>query len=55
MFEPYKKNETNFTALDFQSIMLYPIPAKWTTDGFSVGMNNNLSATDKTFIHQQYP
>jgi hypothetical protein len=55
MFEPYGANETNFTNVDGASIMLYPIPKNWTTDGFSVGSNNQLSATDKQFIHQQYP
>jgi serralysin len=54
MFEPHAAKETNFTNLDGKSIMMYPIPKKWTTDGFSVGLNSNLSKTDKTFIHQQY-
>jgi serralysin len=55
MFEPYAANETNFTKVDGASIMMYPIPSNWTTDGFSVGTNTQLSATDKQFIHQQYP
>ena len=55
MFEPYAANETNFTKVDGASIMMYPIPSNWTTDGFSVGTNRQLSATDKQFIHQQYP
>jgi len=55
MFEPYQAKETNFTALDPQSIMLYPIPKAWTTDGFSVGLNGTLSPVDKQFIHSQYP
>jgi serralysin len=55
MFEPYAAKETNFTKLDPDSIMMYPLPAGWTTDGFSVGLNTKLSAHDKTFIHQQYP
>ncbi len=55
MFEPYAANETNFTALDPQSIMMYPIPSTWTTNGFSVGPNSDLSPTDRQFIHQQYP
>ena len=49
MFEPYAAAETNFTALDPRSIMMYPIPAGWTTDGFSVGLNTDLSATDEQF------
>jgi serralysin len=56
MFEPYSKDETNHTDdLDGLSIMLYPIPAKWTLDGFSTSMNKELSPTDKTFINKQYP
>jgi hypothetical protein len=54
MFEPYKKKETNYTMLDPHSIMMYSIPARWTTDGFSVGLNTNLSDTDKKFIHRLY-
>jgi hypothetical protein len=55
MFEPYSKLETNYTELDPLSIMMYPLPGKWTIDGFSVGLNNKISRTDKTFIHSQYP
>jgi hypothetical protein len=55
MFEPYAANETNFTDTDPDSIMMYPIPASWTLDGFSVGLNSKLSGTDKSFIHAQYP
>ncbi|HBB97733.1 MAG TPA: hypothetical protein DC054_20325 [Blastocatellia bacterium] len=54
MFEPYAKAETNFTAVDASSIMMYPIPKTWTTDGFSAGLNGSLSSTDKKFIHDQY-
>lgn len=54
MFEPYAKKETNYTKLDAKSIMMYPIPARWTTNGFSVGLNGELSSTDKKFIHKQY-
>lgn len=55
MFDPYAKDETNYTNLDPSSIMMYPIPATWTTDGFSVGLNSSLSKTDKQFIRKQYP
>ena len=54
VFEAYSKRETNFTALDPKSIMMYPIPPGWTTDGFSVDLNTKLSDQDKRFIHQQY-
>jgi hypothetical protein len=55
MFKPYKRSETNYTQLDPQSIMMYPIPANWTLNGFLTGMNNELSQTDCSFIHQVYP
>jgi serralysin len=55
MFEAYRKTETNFTAFDKDSIMLYPVPRTWTTNDFSVGLNTKLSATDRAFIRRQYP
>jgi hypothetical protein len=55
MFEPYERAETNFTALDRSSIMMYPVPPSWTQDGFSVELNSELSAMDRKFIHAQYP
>ena len=55
MFVPYAKAETNYTALDTNSIMMYPIPAKWTKNGMNVGLNSKLSDTDKQFIREQYP
>jgi hypothetical protein len=54
MFDTYDAQETNFTATDKDSIMMYPVPANWTLNGFSVGLNSDLSATDRQFIHQQY-
>lgn len=55
MFKTFDKKETNFTALDGSSIMMYPLPSKWTKNGFSVGLNAKLSNTDKRFIKEQYP
>jgi serralysin len=55
MFEKFDKNLTQFSKLDLQSIMMYPIPASWTTDGFTVGLNDHLSETDMSFVRQQYP
>jgi len=34
---------------------MYPIPLAWTRNGFSAGLNRELSATDKAFIAQNYP
>ena len=55
VFQAYAKKETNYTALDPRSIMNYPIPSSWTVDGFSLGLNRELSPIDKAFIHAQYP
>jgi serralysin len=55
MFKKYDPAEGSGTAVDPQSIMMYPIPAAWTTDGFSVGLNGELSETDKEFIRGAYP
>jgi serralysin len=42
------------TVVDPSSIMMYPIPAAWTTNGFSAGSNSDLSDKDKKFIRKQY-
>lgn len=55
IFFKYSAAETNYSAYDPASIMHYAVPANWTTNGFSVGLNNYLSATDKSFIGQMYP
>lgn len=55
MFDAYPANEVAGTKLDRASIMLYPIPRSWTTDGTSVGLNAELSPLDKQFIAKQYP
>ena len=54
IFETYQEDLTSHTTVDPQSIMMYPIPSAFTTDGYSVGMNTDLSATDKAFIRQMY-
>lgn len=55
MFKKYDLSELTATSLDPSSIMLYPVPKRWTTDGFSVGMNSQLSATDRELIRKAYP
>jgi hypothetical protein len=54
LFEAYDKNLTVFTAMDAKSIMMYPIDRRFTTDGFEVGLNSELSDTDKEFIKKIY-
>jgi serralysin len=55
LFKPWEVSETNFTKVDPESIMMYPIAARWTEDGFSAGNNTKLSATDRKFIAREYP
>lgn len=55
LFQKYSANQTQFTQLDPNSIMMYPVPAQFTTDGFTVGMNMQLSPTDISFIRKEYP
>lgn len=54
MFEKYEQRELRATKTDASSIMMYPIPKAWTTDGFLAGLNAALSATDKDFIRKNY-
>ncbi len=55
MFKKYKRSELESTPVDAHSIMMYPVPKTWTTDGFSAGMNRELSQKDKDFIRGAYP
>ncbi len=55
IFKRYDPGELSSTPTDPESIMMYPIPAAWTTDGFSVGLNEDLSTTDRDFIKGAYP
>jgi hypothetical protein len=55
LFQTYDKDQTQCTQTDPTSIMMYPIPEGFTTDGLVVGFNRVLSAMDKSFIAQQYP
>jgi hypothetical protein len=55
MFRKYDPAAMSSTPVDADSIMMYPIPASWTTDGFSADLNSDLSPTDKAFIRQAYP
>ena len=55
IFKKYDPAEVTSTPVDKKSIMMYPIPASWTTDGFSAGLNKELSGQDKDFIRTAYP
>jgi hypothetical protein len=55
MFKHYGLDQLTTTPTDSTSIMMYPIPRSWTNDGFSAGLNTELSDTDKQFIREAYP
>lgn len=55
IFKNYAPEETTSEPTDPTSIMMYPIPAAWTTDGFSAGLNADLSENDRRFIREAYP
>lgn len=56
IFERLAISQTQFyTGFDPYSIMIYPIPARWTLNGFSVDANSTLSPTDKRYIRTLYP
>lgn len=55
VLDRYSKEQTNYSAFDKRSIMLYPFPSNWTLDGFSSKSNEVLSDTDKAFVARIYP
>ncbi|KAH6844642.1 hypothetical protein B0I37DRAFT_377948 [Chaetomium sp. MPI-CAGE-AT-0009] len=55
LLQKYPASETQFSAFDDKSIMIYAFPAELTLDGSSVGWNTYLSQTDKSFMSRTYP
>lgn len=55
MFKKYQQGDVMATDVDPNSIMMYLIPAAWTTNGFSADLNRELSQTDKNHIRSVYP
>ena len=56
MFETYPRQEIEGRRSIPTSIMMYPLPASWVKPPSTpVGLNSNLSATDKSFIKKAYP
>ncbi len=49
------RNATQFSNYDPRSIMHYPVSASLTNGQYQVGMNQDLSTTDKNYIRQVYP
>jgi hypothetical protein len=54
VLDHYPKEAVTATDVDADSIMMYPIPAAWTLDGFSADLNADLSEQDIAFIRQEY-
>jgi hypothetical protein len=55
IFKKYQGTVTQSRQYDPTSIMHYPIPKQFTTDGTSVGWNTDLSYKDKAFVRKLYP
>jgi serralysin len=55
MFHKFKPNQVSATTVDPDSIMMYPIPPHWTENGFSAGLNTDLSAKDIELVKKAYP
>ncbi len=51
----YGANRTQYTRYDPASIMHYPIPNSLTMGDFEIGMNHDLSPTDRAFMSKVYP
>jgi serralysin len=54
VLDHYPKDAVTATPVDRDSIMMYPIPAAWTNDGFSADLNADLSEQDKGLIRTIY-
>lgn len=54
VLDHYPRDAVMASNVDRLSIMMYPIPASWTNDGFSADLNADLSETDIEFIRSAY-
>jgi hypothetical protein len=54
VLDHYDPDAVEATDVDGDSIMMYPIPAAWTLDGFSADLNGDLSPLDRDFIRSEY-
>lgn len=55
VFNKYSAAQTQYSAFDPNSIMLYFFPDNWTTNGRGTHANSSLSAVDLAFIRRCYP
>lgn len=54
VLDHYDPSAVTATDVDSKSIMMYPIPAAWTNDGFSSDLNSDLSENDVALIRTVY-
>jgi hypothetical protein len=54
VLDHYAAEAVTATDVDRDSIMMYPIPAAWTNDGFSADLNTDLSEQDRQLISEVY-
>jgi serralysin len=54
VLDHYATDDVTSTPVDPDSIMMYPIPASWTLDGFSADLNGDLSEKDVELIREVY-
>lgn len=54
VLDHYAPEAVTATPVDPDSIMMYPIPAAWTNDGFSAELNSDLSEQDRQLISTVY-
>ena len=55
MLNKYSVDHMNGRQFDSESIMVLPIPARWTLDGTSTSLNRTLSVLDKALVERIYP
>lgn len=51
----YDPSKLTLTEIDPKSIMMYPIPNKWTVGDFETGFNTDFSPADRELIRRAYP
>ena len=55
VLNPINPSDTNYTAFDRDSIMLYSVPEELTIGDFRIDGNGELSIVDRTFMGRWYP
>lgn len=56
LFRRYDEDITAYSKFDPKSVMIYPIPKEWTTDGTGYGFDvDGISESDKLLIKNMYP